>query len=209
MDLEALDEIKKKALEEHIPIIMDETLEVIQEYLEELKPKKILEIGTAVGYSSCQFVRISSYGEQGQEQTQVHIDTIELDEERARTAKQNIKAVGLEKNINVITGNAVEILPTLTGPYDVIFIDANKGKYPVFLKEALRMSRTGTIIFADNVLYKGYVLGDYNKHKQRTAVKHLREYLAEAISNENLETQVSTVGDGLAISIVKSIEKNS
>lgn len=65
------------------------------------------------------------------------------------------------------------------------------------------MSHKGTIIFADNVLYKGYVLGDYNKHKQRTAVKHLREYLAESIANEKLDTQVSTVGDGLAISIVK------
>ena len=200
MNLKALEELKKKALEDHIPIIMDDTLEVIKEYLEEIRPKRILEIGTAVGYSSCQFVKIS--GEQ------VQIDTIELDEERANLAIQNIKNIGLEKNIHVMIGNAVEILPTLKGPYDVVFIDANKGKYPMFLSEALRMSHLGTIIFADNVLYKGYVLGDYNKHKQRTAVKHLREYLAEAISNENLETQVSTVGDGLAISIVKSIEKN-
>lgn len=65
------------------------------------------------------------------------------------------------------------------------------------------MSKKGTIIFADNVLYKGYVLSDYNKHKQRTAVRHLREYIAEAISNESFDTQISTVGDGLAISIVK------
>ena len=195
MNLEVLEEVKKKALDEHVPIIMDDTLKVIEEYLVELNPKKILEIGTAVGYSASQFVRIS--GEQ------VKVDTIELDEERAKIAIENIKNIGLEKNINVIVGNAVEILATLEGPYDVIFIDANKGKYPVFLQEALRMSKKGTIIFADNVLYKGYVLSDYNKHKQRTAVRHLREYLAEIISNERLDTQVSTVGDGLAISIVK------
>ena len=195
MNLEVLEEVKKKAIEDHIPIIMDETLNVIKEYLEELKPEKILEIGTAVGYSASQFVKIA--GEQ------VKIDTIELDEERAKTAIENIKNIGLEKNINVIIGNAVEILPTLNDKYDVIFIDANKGKYPVFLEEALRLSKKGTIIFADNVLYKGYVLSDYNKHKQRTAVKHLREYLAEIVSNEKLDTQVSTVGDGLAISIVK------
>ena len=195
MNLEVLEKVKKDALENHIPIIMDDTLNVIKEYLEELKPEKILEIGTAVGYSASQFVRIS--GEQ------VKIDTIELDEERAKLAIENIKNIGLENNINVIIGNAVEILPKLNGPYDVIFIDANKGKYPVFLNEALRMSKKGTIIFADNVLYKGYVLSDYNKHKQRTAVRHLREYLAEIISNESLDTQVSTVGDGLAISIVK------
>ncbi len=195
MNLEVLEKVKKDALENHVPIIMDETLDVIKEYLDELKPKKILEIGTAVGYSASQFVRLS--GEKAQ------VDTIELDEERAKLAIENIKNIGLENNINVMIGNAVEILPTLAGPYDMIFIDANKGKYPVFLNEALRMSREGTIIFADNVLYKGYVLSDYNKHKQRTAVRHLREYLAEAISNENLDTQVSTVGDGLAISIVK------
>ena len=147
------------------------------------------------GYSSSQFARFS--GED------VKIDTIELDEERAKIAIENIKNIGLDKNINVIIGNAVEVLPSLEGPYDVIFIDANKGKYPIFLQEAIRMSKKGTIIFADNVLYKGYVLSDYNKHKQRTAVRHLREYIAESISNEKLDTQISTVGDGLAISIVK------
>ena len=195
MNLDVLEEVKEKAIEDHIPIIMDETLNVIKEYLEQVKPKKILEIGTAVGYSASQFVRFS--------QENTIVDTIELDEERAKIAIENIKNIGLENNINVIIGNAVEVLPNLDGPYDVIFIDANKGKYPFFLKEAIRMSKKGTIIFADNVLYKGYVLSDYNKHKQRTAVRHLREYLAEIISNEALDTQVSTVGDGLAISVVK------
>jgi len=137
------------------------------------------------GYSSSQFVRFA--GEEA------HIDTIELDEDRFHQAVENIQKIGLSKNINVILGNAVEILPTLEGPYDMFFIDANKGKYPVFLQEALRMSKTGSIIFADNVLYKGYVLSDYNKHKQRTAVRHLREYLAEIMANETLDTQVSKV----------------
>ena len=195
MNLNVLEEVKRKAIEDHVPIIMDDTLDVIKEYLIDMKPNKILEIGTAVGYSASQFVKIS--GEQ------VKIDTIELDNEKAKIAIENIKNIGLEKNINVIIGDAVEVLPNLEGPYDMIFIDANKGKYPFFLEQALRMSKKGTIIFADNVLYKGYVLGDYNKHKQRTAVKHLREYIVEAIINEKLDTQVSTVGDGLAISIVK------
>jgi predicted O-methyltransferase YrrM len=195
MNLEILEEVKKKALEDHIPIIMDDTLECIKEYLEKSKPNKILEIGTAVGYSASQFVRFS--GEQ------VKVDTIELDEERAKIAIENIKNIGISENINVMIGNAVDILPSLTGPYDVVFIDANKGKYPVFLSEALRMSHKGTIIFADNILYKGYVLSDYNKHKQRTAVRHLREYIADTMENENLDTQILEIGDGLAISIVK------
>ena len=194
MNVEVLEEVKKKALENHVPIIMDDTLNVIKEYLESLKSNRILEIGTAVGYSSSQFVRIS--GEQ------VHIDTIELDEERAKQAIENIKNIGLSKNINVIIGNAVEILPTLNGSYDVIFIDANKGKYPVFLQEGIRLIKPNGIILADNILYKGYVMSDYNKHKQRTAVRHLREYIKEAMENKILETEILEVGDGLAITKV-------
>ena len=93
----------------------------------------------------------------------------------------------------------VEILPTLKDKYDVIFIDAAKGKYPFFLKEALRMLNSNGIILADNVLYKGYVMSDYNKHKQRTAVRNLREFLKELDENEELEVKVLEVGDGLAI----------
>ena len=84
--------------------------------------------------------------------------------------------------------------------YDVVFIDAAKGKYPLFLKESLRMIKNEGIIFADNILYKGYVLSDYNKHKQRTAVRNLREYLKEVTENPNIETEILEVGDGLAIS---------
>ena len=91
-------------------------------------------------------------------------------------------------------------MPTLENKYDVIFIDAAKGKYPFFLKEALRMLNTNGIIFADNILYKGYVMSDYNKHKQRTAVRNLREYIKEVEENPKLETKILEVGDGLAIS---------
>ena len=196
MNLEELEKIKNKALDEHIPIIMDDTLEVIKKLIEENKPKKILEIGTAVGYSASQFVRFCK--------EDVRVDTIELNEERANEAIENIKKIGIDKNINIIIGNAVEILPTLNEKYDIIFIDANKGKYPVFLQEAIRLSHKGSIIIADNILYKGYVLSDYNKHKQRTAVKHLREYIANIVQNENLDSQILEVGDGLAISVKKS-----
>lgn len=108
----------------------------------------------------------------------------------------------MEEKINIYEGDAVEILPSFKEKYDIIFIDAAKGKYPFFLSQAIRMSRKGTIIIADNVLYKGYVMGDYNKHKQRTAVRNLREYIAEITNNENLETEILEVGDGLAISKV-------
>ena len=128
------------------------------------------------------------------------IDTIEREQDRVKQAKENIKKVGVEDKIHIYEGDAIEILPTLQEEYDVVFIDAAKGKYPFFLKEALRMLKTDGIIFADNILYKGYVLSDYNKHKQRTAVRNLREYISETTENPDLETEILEVGDGLAIS---------
>lgn len=195
MNKKELQKIKEKALEEHIPIIMDDTLEVIQKILIETKPKKILEIGTAVGYSAICFSEFLN--ESGK------IDTIERDLDRAEQAKKNIKLTEVEDKINIYEGDAVEILPTLNEKYDIVFIDAAKGKYPFFLKEAMRMINKNGIIIADNVLYKGYVMGDYNKHKQRTAVRNLREYIKEITENENIETQILEVGDGLAISKIR------
>lgn len=199
MNREELEVIKNNALEEHIPIIMDDTLEVMKKYLIELRPRRILEIGTAVGYSAMCFSEFLS--EDG------IIDTIERDEERIKEAKVNIKKVGVEDKINIYEGDAVEILPTLNEKYDAVFIDAAKGKYPFFLKESLRMLNTNGVIFADNILYKGYVMSDYNKHKQRTAVRNLREYIKEVSESPNLETEILEVGDGLAISKLKKWNK--
>ena len=195
MNIEELSKIKEKALEDHIPIIMDDTLEVIEDYLKEKSVERILEIGTAVGYSAICFTKVLS--EEGR------IDTIERDEERVKQAKINIEKAEVKDKINIYEGDAVEILPTLNEKYDVVFIDAAKGKYPFFLKEALRMIKENGVIFADNILYKGYVMSDYNKHKQRTAVRNLREYIKEVSENPNLDTEILEVGDGLAISRLK------
>lgn len=195
MDEEELKKIKEKALEDHIPIIMDDTLEVMEKYLKEEKPQRILEIGTAVGYSAICFTEFLA--DNGV------IDTIERDEQRVKEARENIKKTQVADKINIYEGDAVEILPTLNEKYDAVFIDAAKGKYPFFLKEALRMIKPNGIIFADNILYKGYVMSDYNKHKQRTAVRNLREYIKEVSENPNLETEILEVGDGLAISKIK------
>ena len=174
---------------------MDETLEVIEKYLSKNKPNRILEIGTAVGYSAICFTQFLS--ENGE------IDTIEREADRVEEAKKNIILAEVEDKIHIYEGDAVEILPTLNNKYDVVFIDAAKGKYPFFLKEALRMINKEGIIFADNILYKGYVMSDYNKHKQRTAVRNLREYIKEVSENPDLETEILEVGDGLAVSKIK------
>lgn len=186
-----LEKIKQEALQDNIPIIMDDTLEIIKKELNNIVPKKLLEIGTAVGYSAICFSEFLA--ENGE------IDTIERDEERVIKAKENIKRAEVENKINILAGDALEILPKLNKKYDVVFIDASKGKYPFFLEESLRLLNDKGIIFADNVLYKGYVMSDYNKHKQRTAVRNLREFIKELQENESLETNILEVGDGLAI----------
>ena len=192
---EELKKVKEKALENHIPILMDDTLEKIEEILQEEKPKRILEIGTAVGYSASMFAKSTD--------EDCIIDTIEIDEERAKEAEENIKKIGVAERINVMVGNAVDILPTLTNAYDIVFIDAAKGKYPIFLENAIRLIKDGGIILADNILYKGYVMSDYNAHKQRTAVRHLREYIKEITENDKCESEILEIGDGLAITKVR------
>ena len=139
-----LEKIKQKALEDHIPIIMDDTLEVIEKYLKNEKPTRMLEIGTAVGYSAICFSEFLA--ENGE------IDTIERETDRVKEAKENIKRAEVDKKINIFEGDAVEILPTINEKYDAVFIDAAKGKYPFFLKEALRMLKPTGYIFADNIL---------------------------------------------------------
>ena len=194
-NIEEFKKIKEEALKNHIPIIMDDTLDVIKEILKKENPEKILEIGTAVGYSAICFSIYSSNS---------IIDTIELDEERAKEAINNVKKIGFSDRINIMIGNAVEILPNLKSEYDIIFIDAAKSKYSIFLKEGIRLIKGKGIILADNILYKGYVMSDYNKHKQRTAVRNLREYIKEITENPNFETEILEVGDGLSVTRVIS-----
>jgi len=186
-----LERVKEHALKEHVPIIMDDTLEKITEVVGNRKFDRILEIGTAVGYSALCFTNFLNEGG--------IIDTIERNEDMIKEAKKNIKLAPKDVTINILEGDAVEILKTIDNSYDMVFIDAAKSKYPIFLEESLRMLKDDGIIFADNVLYKGYVMSDYNKHKQRTAVTHLREFIKMATENPKIDTQILDIGDGLAI----------
>ena len=189
-----LDKIKKEAIENHIPIMMDETLDKITEIVGNRKLHRILEIGTAVGYSALCFEKLLD--------KDGIIDTIERDEERIAKAKENFKSMKV-KNINLYEGDAYEIIQTLDNKYDMVFIDANKGKYDFYLDHALRMLSEDGIIFADNILYKGYVMSGYNLHKQRTAVTHLRNYIKKSTEDERLESKIYEVGDGLEVTTWK------
>ena len=190
-----LDKIKKEAIETHIPIMMDDTLDKIKEVIGNRKLHRILEIGTATGYSALCFENLLD--------KDGIIDTIERDEERIAKAKENFELMKI-KNINLYEGDAYEIIQTLDNKYDMVFIDANKGKYDFYLDHALRMLTEDGIIFADNILYKGYVMSGYNLHKQRTAVTHLRNYIKKSTEDERLESKIYEVGDGLEVTTWKN-----
>ena len=191
---EYLKEIEKYGRDNKIPILLDDSLEFIENILKELKPKRILEIGTAIGFSALCFSKFLP--EDGR------IDTIEIESLRVEQAEANIEKVGVQDKIRVMEGDALDILPYLQEKYDFVFIDAAKGKYNEFFEHALRLTQKGSIIVADNVLYKGYVLSDYNKHKQRTAVTKLREFIKTVEENEHLETKLYKIGDGLIVAKV-------
>ena len=189
---ELLIEIEKYGRDNKIPILLDDTLDYITKILQDVKPKRILDIGTAIGFSSICFSKYLS--EDGR------IDTIEIESLRVEQALENIQKVGVQDKIRVLEGDALDILPYLTEEYDVIFIDAAKGKYLEFFEHALRLSKKGGYIIADNVLYKGMVQSDYNKHKQRTAVNKLRNFIQMVLEHPKLESELIDIGDGLTVS---------
>lgn len=195
---EILSKIKEEALLNHVPILMDESMNLIEVILKLKKPNKILEVGSAVGYSAICFSKYLT-GEKSK------VKTIELNEERYRVAVSNINKMQLEDKIEIINADATKYLATIPDDekYDVCFIDAAKGQYNVFLEQALRLTKSGGIIIADNVLWKGRVLGEYNEHRHRTAVTRLRTYLKTISENDKLESKVFNIGDGVAVSFVK------
>lgn len=195
LDETKIEQIKVKARENHVPILQDDSLKFIETILEIRKPVKILEVGTAVGYSAINFSK--HLAENGK------IVTMELNKETAEEAKENIKALGLENTIEVVNMDAYEYMKTLDEKFDVVFIDAAKGQYMNYLKETLRLTSSGSVIIADNVLLRGMVMGGYNEHKHRTAVTRLREYIEAVTTDENLVSTVVDIGDGVAVSVVK------
>jgi len=192
---ELLAEIEEYGRTNKIPILLDDSLEYISQLLSQIHPKRILEIGTAIGFSAICFSKFLT--EDGR------IDTIEIESLRVEQAIHNIERVGVSDKIRVIEGDALDILPYFNELYDVIFIDAAKGKYNEFLEHALRLCKQGGYIIADNVLYKGMVQSDYHKHKQRTAVNKLRAFIDMVSNDERLESQLINIGDGLMICKVK------
>lgn len=187
-----LEEMRLFARQSWIPVILDDSLEYIENVLSKKSVKNILEIGTAIGYSAICFSKfLTADGK---------IDTIEIDKQRIMLAKANIDMYKLNDKINIIEGDALKVLPKLNQKYDFIFIDGPKSHYIEYLPMCLNMLNDNGVIIADNVNYKGMVKGEEKvKHKQRTAVMRLREFIYKVKHDESLNSELVDIGDGILV----------
>ena len=191
-----LQELRKKASQEGVPVIREETEAFLRCVVVLTKPRRILELGTATGYSSIMMARAD-------ESREVMIDTVEDWEIRIPAAEANIREAGLSGRINLIKGDALEIMKSLDVPYDLVFIDAAKGQYPDYLAETMRLTRKGSVIIADNILQGGEIMESkfIVERRDRTIHKRMREFLDMVSNDERLDTSILPVGDGITFSV--------
>lgn len=189
-----LDELEKEALRNRIPVIRKSMQSLLKFLLAFKKPDRILEVGTAVGFSA---LLMSEYGPEGS-----HITTIENYEKRIPAARENFRRAGKEDRITLLEGDATEVLKGLSGTYDMIFMDAAKGQYLHFLPDVLRLLAPGGLLVSDNVLQDGDVMESRFAvtRRNRTIHARMREYLYELKHHPELETVVLPVGDGVTLS---------
>lgn len=188
-------EIEQEALKGEVPIVRKETREFIKTMLLTKKPMRVLEVGTAIGFSAiymCQYLPEQS-----------HITTIEKWELRIAKAKENFRRAGVAERVTLLEGDAAELLGTLDGYFDFIFMDAAKGQYIHFLPDVIRLLDEGGILISDNVLQDGEVLDSRYvvARRNRTIHSRMREYLYTLKNHELLETAILPVGDGVALSV--------
>ena len=192
-----LNQIEREALKTNAPIIRKEMQTFLKLMLVMNRPKRILEVGTAVGFSS---ILMAEYNP-----IDCEILTIENYEKRIPIARENFTRAGKENTITLLIGDAKEILPTLTDSFDFIFMDAAKGQYINFMPEVLRLLRPGGMLISDNVLQDGDIIESRFAvtRRNRTIHKRMREYLYELTHNEELQTAVLPIGDGITVSVKK------
>lgn len=188
-----LNEIEREARETNVPIIRTQTQSLLRFLLSVHRPQSILEVGCAIGFSA---LLMSEYAPQG-----CRITTIEKYEKRIPVAKANFARAG--RDIELLEGDAADILKELSGGYDMIFMDAAKGQYIHFLPDVLRLLNPGGLLVSDNVLQDGDIIESRFAvtRRNRTIHSRMREYLYELTHSAELETVVLPVGDGVTISV--------
>lgn len=186
-----LKEMEKYAEENHVPIIEPEVAQLLKVQLKMNKPKSILELGTAIGYSALIMAEATEDS---------YITSIERRSDMILLAEENIKETKYKDRINILEGNAEDILPTLTEEYDFIFLDAAKGQYMEFFNQCIRILKPGGVIISDNVLFKGMVATDELViRRKKTIVKRLRQFLQHINKIDGYTSCVIPIGDGVAI----------
>lgn len=190
-----LNELEQFAIETNVPVIRPQMQSFLKLLLAMKQPKEILEVGTAIGFSA---LLMSEYGP-----VDCRITTIEKYEKRIPIARENFRKAGREKQITLLEGDAASLLQELQGPYDFIFMDAAKGQYIHFLSDILRLMPVGGLLVSDNVLQDGDVLESRYAvtRRDRTIHSRMREYLYELKHNEQLQTDILPVGDGVTVSV--------
>jgi predicted O-methyltransferase YrrM len=190
-----LDEIEKYAIETFVPIIRKDMQAYLRYVMKSIRPMKILEVGTAIGFSA---LLMSEYAPKG-----CHITTIENYEPRIPIALKNIKDNNKKDAITLLEGDALKILPTLNDEYDLIFMDAAKGQYINYLPDLIRLLKDGGTLISDNVLQDGDIIESKYAivRRNRTIHNRMREYLYELKHNDKLTTAILPVGDGITVSV--------
>lgn len=191
-----LKELEDYAEKNSVPIVQPETAKLLETLMCLKRPARILEVGCAIGYSA---ILMANYlAECGS------ITTLEWDAETAEIARKNIEKAGLSDKITVICNDAKEVLPTLTGEYDVIFLDGPKAHYIYMLNDCIRLLKKGGMIISDNILYKGMVADDEHVIRRKiTIVKRLRRFISAQMQRNELETVILPVGDGVTVAVKK------
>ncbi len=187
--------IEKEAIADEVPIIRKEMGNLLKVLLQLVQPERILEVGTAVGYSS---ILMSENMPQN-----CTITTIENYDKRIPVAKNNFKRAGKENVITLIEGDALEVLKTLDGPYDFIFMDAAKGQYINYLPDIKRVLRKGGLLISDNILQEGEIVESRYAvtRRNRTIHARIREYVYELTHSEDFVTSIVPIGDGITLSV--------
>ena len=194
-----LDAVEREALDSYVPIIRKEMQSFLKLLLAMTKPKRILEVGTAVGFSS---ILMAEY-----DPVPCEIVTIENYEKRIPLAEENFKKAGREDQITFLKGDAGEILKKLEGSYDLIFMDAAKGQYIHWLPDVVRLLAPGGILMSDNVLQEGELIESHYlvERRNRTIYKRMRDYLFELKHHPQLTTSIIPLGDGVSVSVKEEL----
>lgn len=190
---ERVAQLRKEALERGIPVADDETLQFLLLTVTALRPKRILEIGTAVGLSGSAMLLACP---------DARLTTMELEEERYLEAKENFAALGVKDRVTAHLGDAGEILAMMDGEYDFVFLDGPKAQYEKYLFDLKRLMKKGATLFADDVLLYGWVSGEEpTPQKRHSIVDKIRSYLQTVTNDPEFLTSVLDVGDGVALSV--------